>query len=82
MNSNFETTVAAMQVILLGLWEAVGTLYFGWSPVAILLCWGAGIFTFNIAVATALRTFIKLTQAPEPENIVNLHVAAEEDIGD
>lgn len=75
MSKNFETTVAALQVILLGLWEAIGALYFGWSPIAIVLCWFAGIFTFNIAVATALRTFIKLTQVPAPDNVVNIHDA-------
>lgn len=73
MNSTFESTVGLMQVLLLGLWEAIGALYFGWSPVAILLSWGAGVFTFNIAVATALRTYIKLTTPiPVPDNVVNI----------
>ena len=68
MSNNFELTVAFMQVILLALWEAIGALYFGWSPVAVALCWFAGIFTFNISVATALRTSIKL---PTPQAVVS-----------
>lgn len=81
MSKNFEVTVALMQLLLLALWEGVGAAYFGWSPVAILICWGAGIFTFNVAIATALRTFLKLTRVPEPvaNNVVSIteddHVA-------
>lgn len=73
MNSSFEAIVGFMQILLLALWEAIGALYFGWSPVAILLCWGAGIFTYNVAIATALRTYIKLTTPPElPDNVVSI----------
>ena len=74
MSNNVELTVAFMQVILLALWEAIGALYFGWSPVAVALCWFAGIFTCNISVATALRTFIKLTtpQAVVSNNVVSI----------
>lgn len=78
MSKSFEQTVGLMQLLLLGLWEGIGALYFGWSPVAIALCWFGGIFTFNIGIATALRTFIKLTRVPETAtNIVNVHGEAQ-----
>jgi len=80
MNSSFEAIVGFMQILLLVLWEAIGALYFGWSPVAILLCWGAAIFTYNVAIATALRTYIKLTTPPEPtNNVVNLAAVPDEE---
>lgn len=77
---NFNVTVAFLQLLLLGLWEALGAAYFGWSPLAIFLCWLVGVWSLNIAVACVLNTFIKLTTAPEaPDNIVPLHAITEED---
>lgn len=72
---NFEVTVAFLQLFLLGLWEALGAIYFGWSPFAIFLCWLVGLWTFNILTASALKTFVNLTHVPEPpsDNVVALH---------
>lgn len=70
---NFDATVAVLQLFLLGLWEALGAIYFGWSPLAIFLCWLVGVWTLNIATASVLKTFIKLTQPPAvPDNVVNI----------
>jgi hypothetical protein len=89
MNKNFDATVSFMQLLLLVLWEGLGAVYFGWSPVAVFLVWLVGIFTLNIGVATVLRTFIKLTRPPVEaadnvvNNVVNINDAAitEDDIG-
>jgi hypothetical protein len=78
MSKSFDLAVAFMQLFLLVLWEALGALYFGWSPVAVFFCWLAGIFTLNIATATVLRTFIKLTQLPAEEAPVEI---TEDDLG-
>lgn len=69
MNEQFNKTVAYGQILLLLLWEAAGVAYFGWSPIGIALVWGLSIFTLNLSVATALRTFIKLTRVPAPEDV-------------
>jgi len=76
--SSFDVAVAFMQLFLLALWEALGALYFGWSPLAIFFCWLVGIFTLNIGVATVLRTFIKLTR---PAAVVNNVEITEDDLG-
>lgn len=62
MSKSFDLAVAFMQVFLLILWEAVGVFYFDFPPLGIFLAWLVGIWTLNIATATVLRTFLKLTQ--------------------
>jgi hypothetical protein len=79
MTKGFDIAVAWLQLLLLALWEVLGALYFGWSPLAIFLCWIVGVWTLNIATATVLRTFIKLTTPASPDNVVNLHAVTEED---
>lgn len=74
MKDSFETTVAFMQLFLLALWEGVGVWYFGWPPLAILLGWVVGMFTLNIATASVLSMYIKLTR-PTIDNVVNLQSA-------
>lgn len=84
MNEQFNRTVAFAQLLLLLLWEGVGAVYFGWSPLAVFLVWLVGIFTLNICTATVLRTFIKLTQIPAPADEVELTAVpdiTEDDIG-
>lgn len=83
MTKSFDIAVGFMQLLLLVLWEALGALYFGWSPLAIFLCWGVGLWSLNIATATVLRTFIKLTQAPAEAAIdpANVPEITEDDIG-
>ena len=85
MSKSFELTLGIMQVLLLALWEAIGAFYFGWSPWAVGLCWFTGIFTFNIGVATALRTFIKLTTpragAETAVNVHNVQITEEDGVG-
>lgn len=79
MNKAFDYAVGFMQVFLLALWEALGALYFGWSPLAIFFCWVVGIFTLNIALATIMRTFIKLTRTPSAVN--NVTITEEDHVG-
>lgn len=67
MNPQFNRTVAYGQIWLLLLWEAVGALYFDWAILGIFLVWFLAIFTLNLGVAIVIRTFIKLTQAPTPD---------------
>lgn len=62
MNNSFEATVAFMQLFLLALWEGLGAVYFGWPPLAILLCWIVGVFTLNIGTASVLSMYIKLSR--------------------
>lgn len=86
MSKSFDAAVAFAQLLLLLLWEALGAIYFGWSPLAILFVWLVGIWTLNIGVATVLRTYLKLTHPADsaPNNVVNLADAAaitEDDIG-
>ncbi len=59
--SPFDRVIAVAQVMMLVLWEALGWVAFGWSPWAILAYWFVGIWSFNVLVATAVRTFYKLT---------------------
>lgn len=77
MKNPFGRTLAFLQLWILLLWEGVGGLYFGWSPLAIFLVWGAGFWTLNIATASVLHTLIKLTQ---PEAVVTGDIE-EDDIG-
>lgn len=82
MSKEFNRLVAIAQVWLLALWEGVGAIYFGWSPLVILLVWLTAIVTLNVATTTALRMFLKLT-LPEAQvnNVVNISTDIDEDIG-
>lgn len=64
---SFDVAVAFAQFLLLGLWEGLGAIYFGWSPLAIVLVWLVGIWTLNIGVAIVLRTYLKLVSAVDPQ---------------
>lgn len=79
----FDRVIAIGQLFMLLLWEATA-LYFDWSALAVLIVWFVGIWTFNILVATGVRTFFKLIT---PQTTVQ-HVGSapeieitEEDIG-
>lgn len=78
---NFNITVAFLQLLLLGLWEALGAIYFDWSPLTIFLCWLVGVWTLNIFTACVLNTILKLVTPPAPDNVVNLHPVIEEEDG-
>lgn len=82
MSKEFNRLVAIVQIWLLALWEGVGAIYFGWSPLGIALVWLTAIVTLNVATATALRMFLKLT-LPEVKvnNVVNISADTNEDIG-
>lgn len=80
MKNSFDIAVAFMQLFLLVLWEALGALYFGWSPVTIFFSWLVGIFTLNVGVATVLRTFLKLT-TPGYEVVNNVNITEEDQVG-
>lgn len=63
-----DRVIAFSQLLILGAWEAVGILAFGWSPIAIAAVWFVGLWTFNVLTATAVRTYFKLTT---PRAVVN-----------
>lgn len=78
----FDRILAVSQVFILALWEALGLLIFGWNGLVVLALWFVGIWTFNIFVATAVRTYYKLMEpqikvshdgelhaVPDPEEI-------------
>jgi multisubunit Na+/H+ antiporter MnhB subunit len=73
MSKEFNRLVAIAQIWLLVLWEGVGAIYFGWSPLGIALAWLTAIVTLNVATTTVLRMFLKLT-LPEAKvsNVVNI----------
>lgn len=73
----FDRVVSLAQVFMLLAWEALGILAFGWPPVTIAACWFVGIWSYNILVATGLRTFFKIVRPPAQEDI---HISSE-DIG-
>lgn len=87
MNNSLDRVIAFTQVILLGLWEALGILAFGWNPCVIAAVWFVSLWTFNICIASGISTYIKLTTPAKPKNVVNLHAAGDpptitpEDIG-
>lgn len=64
MNS-FDRAVGIAQLGMLGVWEALGILAFDWNGWVILACWFVGIWSFNILIATAVRTYGKLVAPPE-----------------
>lgn len=76
MSKEFNRLVAIAQIWLLVLWEGVGAIYFGWSPLGIALVWFTAIITLNVATTTVLRMFLKLT-LPEAKvnNVVNINDA-------
>lgn len=81
MNESFGVSVAFMQLFLLALWEGLGGLYFGWSPLAIALVWVVGLWTLNIATASIVYVYTKLTRPPASENVVNISpVSGGEDV--
>ena len=73
-----DRVIAFSQVLLLGAWEVLGVFAFGWSPLVILAVWFAGLWTFNVLTAIAVRTFFKLT-APKPPVANNVISITEED---
>jgi hypothetical protein len=74
MNS-FDRAVAISQLFMLAAWEALGVLGFGWNGWRIAATWFVGIWSFNILMATAVRTYFKLIQPPESDNVVNINDA-------
>lgn len=81
MKNSFAATVAFLELFILLLWEAVGGLYFGWPPLAILLVWFAGFWTIKIATASVLHTFIRLTSPPAEATPVETAAITEDDLG-
>lgn len=75
--SPFDRVLAIAQCWILIGWELVG-LYFGWDAIAILIVWFAALWTFNIVVATGVRTYYKLTK---PELQITQPEITPEDIG-
>lgn len=66
--NQIDRVVAFSQVLMLGAWEALGVLAFGWNPLIIAAAWLVGLWTFNILTATAVRTFFKLMT---PKAVIN-----------
>lgn len=84
--SPFDRVLAIAQLMLLGMWEALGALAFGWNPLYILGYWFVGLWSFNILVATAVRTYYKLiTPTAALRQVTDVDVEApeitEDDIG-
>lgn len=62
-----DRVIALSQLLILGAWEAIGIIAFGWNWLIILALWFVGIWTFNVLTATAVRTFFKLTAGLGPD---------------
>lgn len=58
--SQFDRVLAISQLLLLVAWEALGWIAFGWNPLYILGYWFVGLWSFNVLVASGMRTYFKL----------------------
>jgi TM2 domain-containing membrane protein YozV len=81
--SPFDKVLAIAQLMLLVTWEALGVLAFGWNGWYILAFWFVGLWSFNTLVATAVRTYFKLTspRTTVVNNAANIDLDPDEDIG-
>lgn len=71
-----DRVIVISQLLILGAWEALGVLAFGWSPLVIAAVWFVGLWTYNVLTATAVRTYFKLTTVPPAlDNVVNIDEA-------
>lgn len=74
-----DRVIAVSQVFMLGAWEALGVIAFGWNPLTILAVWFVGLWSFNILAASAIRTYFKMmTPQIKIKNDTNI---TEDDIG-
>lgn len=71
----FDRVIAISQFFILVAWEALGILAFNWSGFYIAAVWFLSLWTFNVLVATATSTYMKLTTPAA--KVVNLHAVAD-----
>lgn len=72
-----DRVIAFSQVFLLGIWEALGVIAFGWNPFVIGAVWFVGLWTFNVLVASGVSTYLKIITPPASvaNNVVKLREA-------
>lgn len=60
-NNPLDRVIAFSQLLLLGVWEALGVIAFDWNPFVIAAVWFVGLWTFNVLAASGINVYIKVT---------------------